>query len=78
MEGQAHELYVLLRETFNETFLSLPLTDKHLQLFWAPWYHNLLMPAAFFRILACLLRRRLFPYPTVKELQARRREAGKQ
>ncbi|KAF7436803.1 hypothetical protein PC9H_003636 [Pleurotus ostreatus] len=37
--------------------------------YWILWYHNILLPILFLRILFSLLRRRVLPYPTVKELR---------
>ncbi|KAL4267152.1 GRAM domain-containing protein 4 [Pleurotus pulmonarius] len=37
--------------------------------YWILWYHNVLLPVLFLRILFSLLRRRVLPYPTVKELR---------
>lgn len=47
------------------------------QLFWVLWYHDKLLPALFGRILFSLLRRKVLPYPTLKELRERRQEVAK-
>ncbi|KIJ68465.1 hypothetical protein HYDPIDRAFT_106664 [Hydnomerulius pinastri MD-312] len=46
-------------------------------IFWFLWFHDLLLPALMFRILWCLLRRRLLPYPTLKELHERRQDTAR-
>ncbi|KAH7883573.1 hypothetical protein F5I97DRAFT_1539034 [Phlebopus sp. FC_14] len=43
--------------------------------FWTLWFYDLLLPALMFRILWCLLRRRLLPYPSLNELQERQQDA---
>lgn len=49
----------------------------YLKTFWFLWFHNLLLPALVFRIVFGLLRRRLSAFPTLKELQERRRETAR-
>ncbi|KAL4069631.1 hypothetical protein V8B97DRAFT_1918138 [Scleroderma yunnanense] len=44
--------------------------------FWMLWYHDLLLAALLCRMLWCLLRYRLLPYPSLEELQAKRRNAA--
>lgn len=41
------------------------------------WYQNLLIPALVARILYSLLRRKLFPYPTLSELLRHREEIAR-
>ncbi|ESK86647.1 hypothetical protein Moror_9708 [Moniliophthora roreri MCA 2997] len=43
-------------------------------IYWFLWYHNLLLPSLVLRTLYCLVRRRIFPYPTIAELRERRAE----
>ncbi|KAF7306916.1 hypothetical protein MIND_00484100 [Mycena indigotica] len=43
-------------------------------MYWALWYHNLLLPSIILRILWSLLRRRLLSYPTLSELNAHHEE----
>ncbi|KAI5835560.1 hypothetical protein K523DRAFT_368238 [Schizophyllum commune Tattone D] len=43
-------------------------------LFWFLWLQDLLLPALILRILYALVRRRIFPYPTLEELRERRQE----
>lgn len=38
------------------------------------WWYNLLLPSLFLRIFYALIRRRIFPYPTLQELRKRRKE----
>ncbi|KAF9237350.1 hypothetical protein BU15DRAFT_48725 [Melanogaster broomeanus] len=62
------------------TLNRLRLTSQRLYLatfFWFLWFHDLLLPALMFRILWCLLRRRLLPYPTLQELQERRQDTAR-
>ncbi|KAI9572976.1 hypothetical protein HD554DRAFT_1404044 [Boletus coccyginus] len=47
---------------------------RHCITFWFLWFYDLLLPALTFRIAFGLLRRRLWTYPTFKELQERRQE----
>jgi hypothetical protein len=44
------------------------------QIFWTLWWHNLLAPALVLRILVSLLKRRIFPYPSVQDLRRHREE----
>ncbi|KAG7450529.1 uncharacterized protein BT62DRAFT_1001342 [Guyanagaster necrorhizus] len=46
-------------------------------IFWILWYHDLLCPAFFLRIFYALVRRRIFPYPTIDELRERLREVDR-
>ncbi|KAJ7071042.1 hypothetical protein C8F01DRAFT_1108817 [Mycena amicta] len=43
-------------------------------MYWTLWHYNLLLPSLVLRILYSLLRRKIFPYPTLTELIARREE----
>ncbi|KIY71653.1 hypothetical protein CYLTODRAFT_418715 [Cylindrobasidium torrendii FP15055 ss-10] len=43
-------------------------------LFWLLWLFDLLIPALVGRVLYSLLRRRVFPYPSLNELKSRRHE----
>lgn len=45
--------------------------------FWILWWHNLLLPALFLRLIYALLRRRFLPYPSLKELQAHRAQLAR-
>jgi hypothetical protein len=45
--------------------------------FWALWWHNLLLPSLFLRILYAIIRRKIFPYPTLQELRQRRKEVAR-
>ncbi|EJD04135.1 uncharacterized protein FOMMEDRAFT_167388 [Fomitiporia mediterranea MF3/22] len=78
-------LYLVAHPAYGEFFFRLTrlatwrnrsVSALYCTLFWLLWYHNLLMPATFFRILCSLLRRRLVPYLTLEELRKRRREAA--
>ncbi|KAL0581623.1 hypothetical protein V5O48_000439 [Marasmius crinis-equi] len=42
--------------------------------YWILWYYNLLLPALIIRVLFCLVRRRVLPYPTATELRDRQIE----
>ncbi|KAF4623750.1 hypothetical protein D9613_001796 [Agrocybe pediades] len=44
--------------------------------FWTLWWHNLLAPAFVLRVLYGLLRRRIFPYPTLEDLRRHRDEVS--
>ncbi|KAK0233102.1 hypothetical protein IW262DRAFT_1260036 [Armillaria fumosa] len=46
-------------------------------IFWILWYHNLLCPAFFLHIFYALIRRRIFPYPTIDELRERHHEVDR-
>ncbi|KIM85186.1 hypothetical protein PILCRDRAFT_5540 [Piloderma croceum F 1598] len=46
-------------------------------LFWVLWWHNLLLPSLFFRVFYAIIRRRIFPYPTLQELRQRRKEVAR-
>ncbi|PBL01129.1 hypothetical protein ARMGADRAFT_1073433 [Armillaria gallica] len=46
-------------------------------IFWILWYHDLLCPAFFLRILYALIRRRILPYPTIDELRERLHEVDR-
>ncbi|KZT30570.1 hypothetical protein NEOLEDRAFT_1053072 [Neolentinus lepideus HHB14362 ss-1] len=50
---------------------------RYCVLFWVLWYQNLLLPAFFARILYALVRRKIFPYPSLSELRQRREEVGR-
>ncbi|KIM48214.1 hypothetical protein M413DRAFT_22743 [Hebeloma cylindrosporum] len=43
-------------------------------MFWILWWYNLLAPAFLLRMLVCLVRRRLFPYPSLADLRQHRQE----
>lgn len=43
-------------------------------MYWLLWSQDLLLPSLFARILWSLVRRRLFPYPSLAELRERRRQ----
>lgn len=43
-------------------------------MFWILWWYNLLAPAFVLRILVGLVRRRLFPYPSLADLRQHRQE----
>ncbi|KAF9229271.1 hypothetical protein BS17DRAFT_824514, partial [Gyrodon lividus] len=45
--------------------------------FWFLWFQDLILPALMFRILWCLLRHRLLPYPVLQELQERRQDTAR-
>ncbi|KAF9044548.1 hypothetical protein BDZ89DRAFT_1059025 [Hymenopellis radicata] len=42
--------------------------------FWMCWYYDSLIPAFLLRLFYSLVRRRIFPYPTLEELRARRQD----
>ncbi|KJA29117.1 hypothetical protein HYPSUDRAFT_61151 [Hypholoma sublateritium FD-334 SS-4] len=42
--------------------------------FWMLWWYNLIAPALVFRIFFSLLKRRIFPYPSLEDLRQRREE----
>lgn len=42
--------------------------------FWILWWYNLIAPAVVFRISFSLLKRRIFPYPSLEDLRQRREE----
>ena len=44
------------------------------QIYWALWWYNLLLPALTLRIIFALLRRRIFPYPSLQDLREHRAE----
>ncbi|EIW86737.1 hypothetical protein CONPUDRAFT_141148 [Coniophora puteana RWD-64-598 SS2] len=46
-------------------------------LYWILWYYDYLLPALLCRIIFGLLRRRIFPYPTAKELESRRQDTAR-
>jgi hypothetical protein len=48
-----------------------------IQVFWVLWWHNLLLSSLFLRIFFAIIRRKIFPYPTVQELHQRRKEIGR-
>ncbi|KAG8219803.1 hypothetical protein J3R82DRAFT_776 [Butyriboletus roseoflavus] len=50
---------------------------RHCITFWLLWFYNLLLPALVFRIVFGLLRRRLSAFPSLKELQDRRRDTAR-
>jgi hypothetical protein len=56
--------------TWEDRGLSL----KYCAIFWILWYYNLLLPALLLRIFYSLVRRRIFPYPTLAELREHRAE----
>jgi len=45
--------------------------------FWVLWWHNLLLPSLFLRIFYAIIRRKIFPYPTLQELRQRRKEVAR-
>lgn len=63
--------FCLVREALECTFWRTDIRD---QLFWFLWLQDLLLPALILRILYALVRRRIFPYPTLEELRERRQE----
>ncbi|KZP31369.1 hypothetical protein FIBSPDRAFT_49641 [Athelia psychrophila] len=46
-------------------------------MFWTLWWYNLLLPALFLRTFYALIRRKIFSYPTVRELRERRAEVAR-
>ncbi|KIY52720.1 hypothetical protein FISHEDRAFT_34565 [Fistulina hepatica ATCC 64428] len=64
------------RLTLQRLYLTMDkrISARYCAIFWLLWLFNLLIPAFFFHILYALLRRRLWPYPTLEELRARRKE----
>jgi GRAM domain-containing protein 4 len=50
------------------------LVDDRLKVFWVLWLIDLILPALLGRILWSLVKRRLFPYPTLAQLRERRAE----
>jgi hypothetical protein len=48
-----------------------------IQAFWVLWWYNLLLPTLFFRIFYAIIRRKIFPYPTLQELRKRRKEVAR-
>ncbi|KAF9270205.1 hypothetical protein L218DRAFT_20081 [Marasmius fiardii PR-910] len=51
-----------------------PTSGFYCLLYWVLWYYNLLFPGLVFRILYCLVCRRVLPYPTAAELRERQIE----
>ncbi|KAH7910943.1 hypothetical protein BJ138DRAFT_1151815 [Hygrophoropsis aurantiaca] len=51
-------------------------SSAYCTLFWVLWYHNLLLPALALRILIALVQRRVYTYPTLRDLQKRRRDVA--
>jgi hypothetical protein len=47
---------------------------ESLQVYWALWLTDLVLPSIILRVIWSLVRRRLFTYPTLKELRERREE----
>lgn len=45
--------------------------------FWMLWYHDVLLPCLLLRIFYSLVRRKIFPYPTLTELRYHRREISR-
>ncbi|KAK7058976.1 hypothetical protein VNI00_001600 [Paramarasmius palmivorus] len=52
-------------------------STTYCSIYWFLWYHNLLLPSLILRVLYCLVRRRLLPYPTASELRQRFAEIDK-
>lgn len=46
------------------------------QIFWTLWWNNLLVSALIIRAAISLLRRRLFPYPTLEDLRRHREDVS--
>ncbi|KAF8078635.1 hypothetical protein FPV67DRAFT_1465909 [Lyophyllum atratum] len=59
--------------TWNEKRISL----LYCAIFWILWYHDLLLPCLLLRIFYSLVRRKIFPYPTLVELRNHRREISR-
>ncbi|KAF9526494.1 hypothetical protein CPB83DRAFT_896154 [Crepidotus variabilis] len=52
-----------------------PMTSSvYCTIFWALWWHSLLLPALVGRIIFCLLQRKIFLYPSLDELHRHRKE----
>ncbi|TFK57092.1 hypothetical protein OE88DRAFT_1650667 [Heliocybe sulcata] len=79
-------LYLALAPPYERLFIRIwrlatwqkrEISLRYCALFWILWYQNLLLPAFFVRILYALLRRKVFPYPSLSELRQRREEVGR-
>jgi GRAM domain-containing protein 4 len=76
MGKQKTKLHLLYRKHYP-VVLSYP-TDLSwmIQAFWVLWWHNLLLPSLLLRVFYAIIRRKIFPYPTLQELRKRRKEVA--
>jgi hypothetical protein len=76
--GKRAELHILYCKHYLKDHhlpaLTIPPT---IQVFWVLWWYNLLLPSLFLRIFYALIRRKIFPYPTLQELRKRRKEVAR-
>lgn len=86
LRQSAQRLYLAIEPTygpfFKASFALASWQDPKRSLiycsgFWILWWHNLLLPALFLRLIYALLRRRFLPYPSLKELQAHRAQLAR-
>ncbi|KAI0961588.1 hypothetical protein AcW1_000635 [Taiwanofungus camphoratus] len=79
----AQRIYLAIEPTYRPFFLRLARlatwqeTNRSLVycfIYWVLWYHNFLLPSLTLRILYALVRRKLFPYPTLAELREHRQQ----
>ncbi|RDB28719.1 hypothetical protein Hypma_015536 [Hypsizygus marmoreus] len=64
-------LYIpfLCRMADLATWKDMKISSIYCVIYWITWYHNLLLPCLLLCILYSLLRRRIFPYPSLSELR---------
>ncbi|KAF8905572.1 hypothetical protein CPB84DRAFT_1844975 [Gymnopilus junonius] len=71
-----------VHKPFFERLLKLATWEEHrtsliyCTVFWILWWHNFLVSALVLRILVSLLKRRIFPYPTLSDLRRHREEVS--
>ncbi|KAF9478527.1 hypothetical protein BDN70DRAFT_879870 [Pholiota conissans] len=64
-----------LRQLYNLASWADPAVSMmYCMVFWVLWWYNLLTPAFIMRIFASLLRRRIFPYPSLEDLRRHRKQ----
>ncbi len=72
MEGQVRKWPVLPRKWCPFSYVSQE--SIVFKAFWIVWYYDSLIPALLLQLFYSLVRRRIFPYPTLEELRGRRQD----
>lgn len=70
------EVFYIVQWVSN-LFIRLRVTKLWKQIYWALWWQNLLAPFLALYILFSLLKRRIFPYPSLKDLLRHREEVSR-
>ena len=75
---ESHLLYCKHSQVYIVYFYHIELTiQSMIQAFWVLWWYNFLLPCLFLRMFYAIIRRKIFPYPTLQELRKRRKEIAR-